>query len=71
MKGSREFGHYKTINLVHDVDSKVPRSNPLVKGSQGPAWDTGTGKTANLPVTMVAELKLNSVKNHRRTRSKR
>ena len=50
--------HYKTINLVHDVDSKVVESNPLLNDRLRPAWDTGTSKTANLPATMVAELSL-------------
>ena len=47
--------HYKTINLVHDVDSKVPELNPLVNDRLRPAWDTGTSKTADLPASMVAE----------------
>ena len=47
--------HYKTINLVHDVDSKVVESNPLLNDRLRPAWDTGTSKTANLPPRMVAE----------------
>ena len=55
MKGSKQFGHHKTINLVHDVDSKVVESNPLLNDRIRLAWDTGTSKTANLPVTTVAE----------------
>jgi len=38
--------HYKTINLVHDVDSKVVESNPLLNDRLRPARDTGTCKTA-------------------------
>ena len=51
-----------TVNLVNDVDSQVPELKPLVNDCKEPAIVSGDDKTAHLPVTVVAELKLNSVK---------
>jgi len=55
----QELSPDKTANHLHDVDSKVRKLNPSVNGCTDLSfleWLNGY-----LPVTVVAELELNSV----------